>query len=347
MQGYFGQFPENENSARVVLLIESFRFAISMFPAPVPELDIDSNDSRLSYVFAVAKHLDAAIFTPSAMRDAAGRVLWGAVEADPRAVMPAIYREQSVKLRSDDRPTKDEDTTEPEEVPPPSPERVARRALALAAVSGRGLLEKENASEPGVEETRLRLLAWIEAIGIGDELEPDEWKVLQRPLGAISSQDATNACWRLEGLGILAWALNRFDSVSHDQQVIASDLLTSVGILDAEASLELMANPNLRSHEEIAIRREQIFALHWRLRNWRLNGQRLDFREVSRTAWFGPLDISGLQLLESDLAIGKLPIFRASDDAVRFASSAALERHLAINWLAGSSEVYSETDVST
>jgi hypothetical protein len=73
----------------------------------------------------------------------------------------------------------------------------------------------------------------------------------------------------------------------------------------------------------------------------------MDFREFAQAAWFGPLDIAGLKLLENDLAIGDEPIFCADDDAVRTASSAAMERHLAINWLTGGSEVYSETDVST
>jgi hypothetical protein len=247
MQGYFSQFPENENSARVMLLINSFRFALSMFPAPSPELDLESDDPRLSYVFAVAKYLDAAIFTPSALRDAAGRILLGAGEADPRAVMPAIYKSAPAATRSERTRSEHGTILDSDDTLPPSPERVARRALALAAVAGRALLEHEDPSDTGVEETRTSILAWVEGAGFGDELEPDEWQVLQLPLGAIPEQDAVNACWRLEGLGVLAWALNRFGALPHDRVVVPAELLTSMGILDVEAARSLLNNPKLRS----------------------------------------------------------------------------------------------------
>src|SRR5688572_14383331 len=33
MQGYFARFPENENTGRIMLLIQSFRFALTLFPS--------------------------------------------------------------------------------------------------------------------------------------------------------------------------------------------------------------------------------------------------------------------------------------------------------------------------
>jgi hypothetical protein len=67
-------------------------------------------------------------------------------------------------------------------------------------------------------------------------------------------------------------------------------------------------------------------------------GWTMDFAEFARTAWFGRLDTSGLRLLENDLAIGDAPLFRGASEAVAAASSAAMERHLAANWLNGGSE---------
>src|SRR5262245_3907241 len=50
MQGFFSQFPENANTARIMLLIQSFRFGLTTFPPPVPEFDLDSDDPRRSYL---------------------------------------------------------------------------------------------------------------------------------------------------------------------------------------------------------------------------------------------------------------------------------------------------------
>ena len=72
----------------------------------------------------------------------------------------------------------------------------------------------------------------------------------------------------------------------------------------------------------------------------------MDFAEFSRTAWFGPLDVAGVRLLENDLAVGDRPLMDADPSAVARATSAVTERHLAANWLRYGG-VYSETDIST
>jgi hypothetical protein len=42
-----------------------------------------------------------------------------------------------------------------------------------------------------------------------------------------------------------------------------------------------------------------------------------------------------------------MPISAAPEDTVSLCSSCAMERHQAINWLSGFSEIYSQTDTST
>src|SRR5947199_2100857 len=99
-----------------------------------------------------------------------------------------------------------EDDGEDDKPEPPTPKRVARRALALAAVTARALLEQQDPADSRSEANRQRFLSWVAALGLEDELEPDEWEVLQRPVGRLDRQAAVNATWRLEGLGVLAWA---------------------------------------------------------------------------------------------------------------------------------------------
>ena len=245
-------------------------------------------------------------------------------------------------------PTPDEALDdEEEELTPPEPQRVARRALALAAVSGRGLLEQEDPSDPHVGQTCQRILDWVNAIDLGAELEPHEWDLLRRPLGTSDQQTIVNAVWRIEGLGVLAWALGLNDLRPHDELVNPGELLPAVGILDGEKSRALQASPALRGPAELEEARERLFAVHWRVRELQLGRAAMNFREFALTAWFGPLSIEGVRLIDDDLAVGDRPIASADPDRVNACASAAMERHLAINWLNGYGEVYSETDVST
>ncbi len=347
MRGYFSRFPRNHNAERVMLLIGSFRFALSLFPVPEPDLYIDSDDPRLRYVFAVARYLDGALFVPSGLRAAAGRVLYGADEPDPAAVMPAILREVAPVPRAGR--VRSEGGTLPDEgdAPPPTPTRVARRACALAAVTARALLEQDSPDDPLAQETQADILAWVDALGLGEELEPEEGEFLRQPLGAPALQVSVNSTWRLEGLAVLAWALGRFDLPPADQLVVPRELLRSLGILDEKVARELLECPILRSREELETQRDRLFAVHWRLTDWRVKPRAMDFVGFASTAWFGPLDLTGLRLVERDLAVGDLPLFRASADLVADATSAAMERHLAANWLLGGSALYSETEVST
>ena len=327
MGGYFGRFPATDRTGRAMAVIASLRFAVSV--KFEPEERVDPPDERLEFVAAVAKRLDGVWFRPSGLYDAAGRPLVHASgNGDPAAVFPAVPEE-------------------PEEVPAarPSADRVARRAMALAAVGARALLEQE--ADVDADQTRRRILAWVDDIGIGDELEPDEWKVLQTPVRKLLPRDSLNAGWRLEGLGVLAWALNRFALPPHDQLCDPGQLLPSVGLLNGERARAILSEPPLRPAGEVDDFRERQFAVHWRVRNFRLKPEAMDFAAFARTAWFGPLDVTGVRLVDNDLAIGDDAIAAAPKDRVQMAMSAAQERHLAVNWLHGDSAVYSATDTPT
>jgi hypothetical protein len=227
-----------------------------------------------------------------------------------------------------------------------APERVARRALALAAVTARALLEQDDPSESWVGEAHRDTLAWVEAVGIGDVLEPVEWTVLQRPPGTLDTRAQVDSTWRLEGLAVLAWVLGRFELPAYDQLVDAWELIHSLGFPDTDAACQLLAAPSLRPLAELAALRDQMFSLHWRLREYSLRPEAMDFGTFARDCWFGPLDISPFRLIDNDLALGDSAIHSAPRDVFQPALSAALERHIAINWLKDGG-VYSETDVST
>jgi hypothetical protein len=234
MQGYFGRFPDSPRKNDILRLIGTLRFALAV---PQDDLDIDSDDERLSLLYTVCQHLDGVIFTPSSLRDAQGRVLIGAGgETDPLAVLPQI---PPVNIHN-----KVIEDVEQETVPP-TPCRVAKRALALTAVAARATLEFDAPQLDDPETQRRRLIDWIESLDIGDEFEPEEWKVLQRPVGNIEQQDHLNAMWRVEGLAVLAWAIRRHELPPDDELVVPADLYQAMGIFDARTGHELLASAEL------------------------------------------------------------------------------------------------------
>ncbi|MBY0456878.1 MAG: DUF4272 domain-containing protein, partial [Gemmataceae bacterium] len=223
-----------------------------------------------------------------------------------------------------------------------SPERVARRALALVAVTARAILEQDDPNADNVRETYSDLLQWVKDTGIDAEFESHEREAVNTPPGKLTSRQQIDSTWRLEGLVVLAWALKRFDLPPHDELVKLNPLWRSLGILDADAARGLLAKPDLRSREEIGTLRNRLFDLHWRLRNFHLRPEAMDFAEFARTCWFGPLDITGVPLVAGDLSVGGKAIIDADPDAVRTARSTALERHKAANWLWQGPAAYSD-----
>jgi hypothetical protein len=345
MAGYFSRFPQMQRKEKAVMLPSTFRYSLSTQFSPDWESE---DDPRLEVLYSVAELLDGVLFSPSALFDAHGRVLFaagGEEEEDPDAVWPGVIfefqiseesREQAAQMARDPLLTA------------PTGQRVARRALALAAVTHRAILEQEAAKKtPETAEEHQRLLAWIEEIGIGGEFEPNEWKVLQRAPGRLEEQDALNASWRFEGLGVLAWALGRFEIPPLDQLVQADVLWPAVGLFDTATASRLLESPELRPREEIGELCGRMFALHWRLVDYRVRPQMMDFADFARTCGFGPLDITGLPLVDGDLSLRGKRIDRALTEDFELASSIAQERHIAVNWLWEGPERYSEAHADT
>jgi hypothetical protein len=123
--------------------------------------------------------------------------------------------------------------------------------------------------------------------------------------------------------------------------------VAELGLLDGEAAKALLANPTLRTREELRTLRDQLFALHWRLRNFYLNPGVMDFATFAQTCSFGPLDLSGLPLVEGDLGLRGERIDRAPQEVFSSAHSTAQERQQAANWLWEGPELYSQANVAT
>ena len=180
----------------------------------------------------------------------------------------------------------------------------------------------------------------IRAIGVDDEPEPDEWELLQRPVGTLDNQAVVNAVWRIEGLIVLAWSLSWLELPPYDQLVDPSNTHKALVLVDAEQAKEMIAQATLRTQDDIAALNKHLLAFHWRVRNHRLRPTPMDLVAFSQNCWFGSFDIGKFRVIDGDLAIGANPIGKASPEERSVCGSIAQERHLAINWLRGYSQIY-------
>ncbi len=346
MAGYFSRFPGGENKDKVLVAIHGFEFALAVRS---DDFDIDdAGDVRRSWLEAICRHLDGVLFSPSTLRDASGRILLGSDgQFDSRAQFPKVL----ISISLDESPNRSAEPANDvtEALDPPSANRVAQRAMVLAAMVNRGFLELDYRKEPSqrLASGHRHMWEWLKKMGLFEEFEPDEASIFQRGLGKLDEQSVVNSIWRLEGLTVLAWALGRGPLPPYDELAQNQKINRSLEFLEWPAAEAVVAGARLRPKAELEAMHKCLLACHWRLRNFRLNGQPVDFEEFSRTCWFGGFDIRAFRILEKDLALGKHPIAKASEDLVDTVASCSRERHLAINWLLGYSKIYSETDTST
>lgn len=230
---------------------------------------------------------------------------------------------------------------------PPSATRVVRRALTLAALSYRAWLEQAAVAAES-ESRRRELIEWFDWLQIRDELEEDEALFLFVPVGKPRPRDTINFSWRIEGASVLAWALGRFELPAHDEETDPDSLNRSLGVLECHIA-EHFGSPMLRPEDEIGQLAAQMLAVHWRLREfYHISRTPIDFVKWGRESYLGQwADVTGIRLIDGDLAIRTDPIAKAPLSEVERCMSVALERHQAVNWLMGYDPVYSEVATTT
>jgi hypothetical protein len=236
----------------------------------------------------------------------------------------------------------EDDLPEPD---PPLPARVARRALVLSAVCCRSAIE-DDAQNAEAETFRREVLEWLHDVSAIDEAEPEELALLSAPLGSLNERQVIDASWHGEGLGVLAWALARYELPSYQQTISSPDAADAIGFMTLDAA-ELIGNAVLRRPEELEELAERLLALHWRLVEFSMQPEHMDFMSFARTAYFGPLDVEGLEFVRGDLAIDGRPLMDVGEARWRECLSIARERQQAANWLCGQETLYSDVTCDT
>src|SRR5947209_2273575 len=103
---------------------------------------------------------------------------WERLEGDAWVICRAVERPAEMAHQSDDR------LKWREQVRPPHPERVARRAMVLGAIGARADMERAP-DEGHTAAFHRRLLSWLPDAGLNDEAEPQEWSLLVAHPGSL------------------------------------------------------------------------------------------------------------------------------------------------------------------
>jgi hypothetical protein len=348
MQGYFDRFPAGDRKPQLMATIDSLGFALAT--AFEPDFDPEG-DERLGVVFEVARLLDGVLFTPSALRDSSGRIL---VNADGGYDEEAVWPGAGPAVQTPPAPATPPAANGPvaESTPrPPTPKRVARRAVALMGLVARAVIEREvklgRVTVDQANGMHGKLLGWLAAVGVETEFEPAEEAVVSAPPGGLAEQDLVDALWRVEGLAVLGWALGRLDLPRYDELVDIDVVWDGMAFMQVPEVKALLARQVVRPRGELETVRQQLLGYHWRLREFRQAAKAMDFRAFAKDCRFGSFDVTPFELIDDELAVCGRRIDAAPAEVLDTCSSIAAERHRAINWLCWGPEAYSETDVST
>jgi hypothetical protein len=243
------------------------------------------------------------------------------------------------------------------EAPAPSKDEAARRALCVSAVSALGAAAFDLSSgaapsdqvEPWAEDVR----QWMVQQGLVRTLSNVERGLVEKSLADWTQREMIDASWRQESIGILLWALSILDELPpYDRQF--ENVAGHVPLL--QTSDGFLHDAELRPRNEIDHARDLAELWHWRSRTTLLQGGP-DFAEthldvdlddiVTRAAAHAHDQGDIPTPIDGDFpAFGKTYRDLTPDEYAE-ATSIAVERQYALNWLCGYSSDWDEVPTDT
>jgi hypothetical protein len=180
-----------------------------------------------------------------------------------------------------------------------SADEVARRCIVLYAVLG-----------AGHEEPRDQLVEWLRRERLWEAVSPKEAEFLL--CESPSEQDRINATWRAEALFPLLWALGLIAEMPSPQQLCDVQLIRSELPPLLSSVREFVSTARLRNEKEIYAANNEVYHIHWRVRDARLRG-----------------------LPAPPGKLPRMPHVDSDPPVESYDSGVVWERHYALNWLIG------------
>ncbi len=229
---------------------------------------------------------------------------------------------------------------------PQPPDKVARRALALCAVSCRGFIDsgKGNAD---AEQLHQRIIQWVQRLSLTTSLSSHEWDSIRAPLGTLEKNTTNTLGWEAESIAVFAWALGHADLPAHDNQTDPYSVTDTFLFLSDEAA-DLITNAALRPSHELHAYRELMYAIHCRLVGFMRNGTQDDFTTWIDKKWLDDLEIpSGRIPFQSDLRFEGVPLIKIPKKKLPSLETLVAYQHRASIWLIGEEDLHWNTVADT
>jgi hypothetical protein len=225
-------------------------------------------------------------------------------------------------------------------LPTPAPERIARRALVLAALACRGELET-HAQDPDARAIAVTVRDWLSASGLIEAFEAPEHALLDPPLGTLAPGEAAVAALCGEDAAVLAWSLALGEMPAIDVDADASAVAATLGWLDPGIRLAL-ETVRLRPRTDLLLLAEALEVAHWRL----ADGRAASLAQFAA----GRIPVAGnaapLPLAPNgDLLIDGVWPAEAGNAAVAATVRRIHARRRALNWLLGQAADYASIRV--
>lgn len=180
-----------------------------------------------------------------------------------------------------------------------SADDVARRCIILHGVLA-----------AGHDVPRDQIVIWLRREGLWDAVSPKESGFFLEE--CPTQQLRINATWRAEALFPLLWSLNLIPALPSPQQLCDLPLIQRVLPPLFEPVAEFISSARLRSEAEIYDANEEIYQIHWRVREAQFRGQP-----------------------SSPGKLPRMPVKHCEPPADVYNADVVQERHYALNWLIG------------
>src|SRR5262249_8443105 len=131
------------------------------------------------------------------------------------------------------------------------------------------------------EQTRKSLLRWLEDAGLHGEWEPEEFKFISTLVGRAEVRSQINGLWRNQGVGVLLWALGRFELQKFDEVKVADVPVDQIGYFSPVAELDAADPPRLRPEAEIDRLASHLTLVSWRLTQFTVSRESELYRQAS------------------------------------------------------------------
>ncbi|MHB8875503.1 MAG: DUF4272 domain-containing protein [Myxococcaceae bacterium] len=242
-------------------------------------------------------------------------------------------------LPPDDAPPGDEAPGGEEQLGPPTPAEAASRALCVAAVLQRWVIEQALSSgDLDPEEAgngAEAVVLWIEEEQLVDALSPLEAALLSADLGAWADEERIDISWTAEALAQLMWSLGLAEAPAPDTAAELASMMEALPMLEDTAPF--IAGAALKSPAELAAQREA-----WELWRWRARAEVTARNEGAADAPRPGVQQAAARLKEQGLLAKTLagdfpwagkPFGKVDEAELASATSISLERHRALHWL--------------